>query len=228
MGFIQANPRGDGFIDSATGQRFVPVGVNYAAMLDMVDYQGQPRRFTSLFGVDRETEPDGLAEAAKYLKRLGDLGLNVVRVWTEPQDFFPYGNRLDPQTGERVVDRKQRQLQHSGGRLPLQQYRPRTRPDRPAVPAVGRQLLRHRPRSRPRSGRSQALGRTATSVAVDCWACWGGNSSILLKNPRKLSFRTKLATFHVVRNLWGLAAKVLIDSSLALGMTTVGFFSGIC
>jgi len=32
---IQTNPRGDGFIDTATGRRFVPVGTNYADMLDM-------------------------------------------------------------------------------------------------------------------------------------------------------------------------------------------------
>ena len=32
---IQINPHGDGFIDTATGRRFVPVGTNYAAMLDM-------------------------------------------------------------------------------------------------------------------------------------------------------------------------------------------------
>lgn len=99
---IQTNPHGDGFIDTATGRRFVPVGTNYSAMLDMVDYRGQPRRFTSLFGVDRETESDGLTEAAKYLKRLGDLGMNVVRIWTEPQDFFPLGNRLDPQAADRL------------------------------------------------------------------------------------------------------------------------------
>ena len=42
---IQTNPHGNGFIDTATGRRFVPVGTNYAAMLDMVDYRGQPRRF---------------------------------------------------------------------------------------------------------------------------------------------------------------------------------------
>lgn len=99
---IQTNPNGNGFIDTTTGRRFVPVGTNYAAMLDMVNFRGQPRRFTSLFGVDRETEADGLAEAAKYLKRLGDLGLNVVRIWTEPQDFFPLGNRLDPQAADQL------------------------------------------------------------------------------------------------------------------------------
>ncbi len=101
MGLIKVNPNGDGFVDSTTGERFVPVGANYAAMLDMVSFRGRVRRFTSLFGVDRETEADGLAEAAKYMRKLGDLGLNVVRVWLEPQDFFPLGNRLDPAAAER-------------------------------------------------------------------------------------------------------------------------------
>ncbi len=98
MGFIQVNPDGDGFVDNGTGRRFVPIGANYAAMLDMVNYRGKPRRFTGLFGVDRETEADPLAEAKKYMQKLGDLGLNVIRIWTEPQDFFPFGNRLDPAT----------------------------------------------------------------------------------------------------------------------------------
>jgi hypothetical protein len=43
---IQVNPDGDGFIDSASGRRFVPVGTNYAAMLDMVNYRGQSRNLT--------------------------------------------------------------------------------------------------------------------------------------------------------------------------------------
>jgi len=43
MELIQVNPRGDGFVDTATGERFVPVGVNYAAMLDVVNYKGKAR-----------------------------------------------------------------------------------------------------------------------------------------------------------------------------------------
>lgn len=102
MGLIQVNPHGDGFVDTATGERFVPVGVNYSAMLDMVHYQGAPRRFVGLFGVDRETEPDPLAEAAKYMAKLADLGLNVIRIWTEPHDFFPLGSRLDTEAADKL------------------------------------------------------------------------------------------------------------------------------
>ena len=36
---IQSNPYGNGFIDAATGRRFVPVGTNYAAMLDIISRQ---------------------------------------------------------------------------------------------------------------------------------------------------------------------------------------------
>ena len=83
---IQINPHGDGFIDTVIGRRFVPVGTNYAAMLDMVNCRGQPRRFTSLFGVDRETEADGLAErhpvAPHHHPTQGRLG--VVGVATRP------------------------------------------------------------------------------------------------------------------------------------------------
>lgn len=101
MGMIQVNKHGEGFVDTATGKRFVPIGSNYAGIMDVVDYHGKPRRFTSLFGVDRETEPDGLAEARKYMRKLGELGLNVVRIWLEPHDFFPFGNVLDRKASER-------------------------------------------------------------------------------------------------------------------------------
>ncbi|MDW8344882.1 MAG: hypothetical protein RMM51_10385 [Verrucomicrobiae bacterium] len=101
MGLIQVNPHGDGFVDTSTGERFVPVGVNYSAMLDMVHFKGKVRRFAGLFGVDRETEPDPLAEAAKYMGKLAELGLNVIRVWTEPHDFFPLGPRLDAEAADR-------------------------------------------------------------------------------------------------------------------------------
>lgn len=95
-------PHEHGFVDDATGRPFVPVGVNYAAMLDMVDYRGKPRRFTNLFGVDRETEADGLDEARTWIPRLGELGMNVVRVWIEPHDAFPYSStRLDPGFADR-------------------------------------------------------------------------------------------------------------------------------
>lgn len=101
MGLIQVNRNGDGFLDSATGKRFVPIGSNYAAIMDVVNYRGKARRFTSLFGVDRETEADGLAEAAKYMQKIGDLGLNVIRIWLEPHDCFPIGNVLDRQASDR-------------------------------------------------------------------------------------------------------------------------------
>ena len=101
MGMIQVNPRGDGFIDTASGERFVPIGTNYAAMLDVVNYKGKLRRFTNLFGIDRETATDPLVEAATYMKRLGDLGLNVIRIWTEPHDFFPIGPRIDPEAADK-------------------------------------------------------------------------------------------------------------------------------
>lgn len=101
MSFIRVTKTGQGFENSTTGKRFVPIGTNYAALMDVVNDKGKLRRFTQLFGVDRETETDGLAEAKKYMKKLGDLGMNVIRIWTEPQDLFPLGNRLDPQGADR-------------------------------------------------------------------------------------------------------------------------------
>ena len=80
------------------------IGVNYSAALDLVAYRGQVRRFVGLFAVDRETQPDPLDEAATYMCRLGDLGMNVVRIWLEPHDMFPYGNRLNP-VGEARFER---------------------------------------------------------------------------------------------------------------------------
>ena len=94
---IQVSPDGRGFADEQTGTPFVPVGTNYSAVLDMVDYLGKPRRFVQLFGVDQETETDGVAEAEKYMKKLGDLGMNVLRIWMEPTDALPFGPRLDPE-----------------------------------------------------------------------------------------------------------------------------------
>lgn len=86
-----------GFVDGFSGRAFVPVGVNYAAMIDMVNYRGRPRRFAELFGVDRHTAEDGLAEARLWIPRLAELGMNIVRVWIEPHNAFPYATtRLDP------------------------------------------------------------------------------------------------------------------------------------
>jgi len=49
-----------------------------------------------LFGVDENTAAEGVAEGRRAFERLAALGLNVVRIWLEPHDFFPVGCRLDP------------------------------------------------------------------------------------------------------------------------------------
>ena len=98
---IQVNHQRDGFIDAATGQPFVPVGTNYCNLLSMVNYQGRLCRFGQLFGTDHQTLADPLAEATDWMKRLADLGMNVIRIWTEPCEFFPTGAALDPRTADR-------------------------------------------------------------------------------------------------------------------------------
>ncbi len=92
---IQLNARQRGFVDSRSGEPFLPVGVNYSAGIAGGNHKGQHRRFASLFGVDPHTEADGLSEAKVYLPLLADLGMNVLRVWLEPHDMHPYANALD-------------------------------------------------------------------------------------------------------------------------------------
>ena len=95
---IRVNKQKTGFVDEHTGAPFVPVGTNYCNMLDMVRYDGRLCRFAPLFGIDRETLADPLAEACTWMKRLGDLGLNVIRLWTEPTMFLTQGSVLDART----------------------------------------------------------------------------------------------------------------------------------
>ena len=65
---------------SNTCTAFVPVGTNYCNMLDMVRYDGQLCRFPApLFGTDRETLADPLAEACDLMKpSLGDVRLRLL------------------------------------------------------------------------------------------------------------------------------------------------------
>jgi hypothetical protein len=75
----------------------VPIGANYAAVIG----ETNGRRYSYLFGTDEFTAPTGVAEAQRAFARLGELGLNTVRVWLEPDEFFPHGYRLDGGAAER-------------------------------------------------------------------------------------------------------------------------------
>lgn len=103
MGFIRVSQDKQGFIDEATGKPFVPIGVNYASTIGpMPRPDGTMGHISALFGIDDHTEPDGLAEGKRMIRRIADLGLNVARVWLEPYDFFPVGERLAPEAADKL------------------------------------------------------------------------------------------------------------------------------
>lgn len=97
---IRVSPDGQGFVDETTGEPFVPVGVNYAATAGPMP--GTGLRGLPLFGTDRYTAADGLAEGVRMLDRISELGLNTVRIWLEPHDFFPVGTNLDPVAADKL------------------------------------------------------------------------------------------------------------------------------
>ena len=96
MGFIRAAEDGWHFEDADTGRPFVPIGANYCAVMARVDAGGYCGNVFPLFGTDEHTAGDGVAEGRRAFERLESLGLNIVRIWLEPHDFFPVGRRLDP------------------------------------------------------------------------------------------------------------------------------------
>ncbi len=104
MGMIRVTPQGDGFFDESTGKRFTPIGVNYAATIGPVRRpDGSTVRISALFGQDEHTAPGGgLAEGKRMVDRISSLGLNIVRIWLEPGDFFPVGERLDPHAADQL------------------------------------------------------------------------------------------------------------------------------
>ena len=110
MNMIRVTPDGRGFYEEGTGRRFVPVGTNYANCIGGYTAGDRAVGYSYLFGTDSHTQPDGLTEACDTLKRLADLGLNLVRCWFEPDEFFPHGTRLDP----RAADRFDRWLETAG------------------------------------------------------------------------------------------------------------------
>ncbi len=96
MGFIRVTPNGQSFEDAATGAPFVPVGSNYCAVVAGQANGGYCGQVFPLFGRDAHTEADGVAEGRRAFARLAALDLNVVRIWLEPDVFFPHGRRIDP------------------------------------------------------------------------------------------------------------------------------------
>jgi len=96
MGFIRVTADGQGFEDAANGARFVPIGSNYCAVVAGQATGGYCGQVFPLFGRDAHTEADGVAEGKRAFARLAALHLNVVRIWLEPDIFFPHGRRLDP------------------------------------------------------------------------------------------------------------------------------------
>ena len=100
MGFIRVAANGFDFVDESTGEKFVPVGTNYANCIGGYTAGDKAVGYSFLFGTDPYTQKDGLKEALDNVRRLGDLGLNLLRVWPEPNLFFPHGLRLDPRAAE--------------------------------------------------------------------------------------------------------------------------------
>lgn len=96
MGFIRVAKGKLGFEDATTGVPFVPVGSNYCGVMAALSEGGYCGSEFPLFGHDEYTEKDGVAEGIRALERMAALNLNVVRIWLEPDEFFPYGRRLDP------------------------------------------------------------------------------------------------------------------------------------
>jgi hypothetical protein len=91
MNFIQVTADGRGFCEAGTGARFVPIGANYASVIGKT----ADSRYSYLFGTDAHTAPTGVAEVQAAFARLGELGMTTVRLWLEPDEFFPHGYRVD-------------------------------------------------------------------------------------------------------------------------------------
>jgi len=96
MEFIRVAPDGWGFEEAQSKTPFVPIGCNYAAVIQGIENGGYCGQVFSLFGRDGHTLADPIQEAERAFERLADLNLNVVRLWLEPDTFFPLGLRLDP------------------------------------------------------------------------------------------------------------------------------------
>lgn len=103
MGMIQVAEDGWHFEDAETRLPYVPVGSNYCGVMAGVDTGGYCGSVFPLFGIDEHTAPDGIAEGRRAFARLEALGLNTVRMWLEPHNFFPVGRRLDP-AGAAMLD----------------------------------------------------------------------------------------------------------------------------
>lgn len=97
MNFIRVTKDGRGFCEENTGTHYVPIGANYAAAIG----RKGDTRYSYLFGTDEFTAPTGVVEAQNAFGRLSELGMNTLRVWLEPDEFFPHGYRLDPAAAER-------------------------------------------------------------------------------------------------------------------------------
>ncbi len=95
MGFIRTVKNGFGFEDASTGKRFVPVGSNYSAIQGGYRVGEKEVGCFHLFGQDDDMTADGLDTARHAMDRLAELGLNVIRIWLEPDEFFPTGLCLD-------------------------------------------------------------------------------------------------------------------------------------
>ena len=118
MGFIQVSKKHWGFEDSQTGEPFVPIGANHCGVMAAIEDGGYCGCVFHLFGNDEDTAKTGVEEAARAFERMADLGLNVARMWVEPNDFFPVGYRLDPVSAEKF-DRLLDAARKSGIRVSL-------------------------------------------------------------------------------------------------------------
>lgn len=97
MGYIRVAADRWHFEDASTGDFFVPNGVNYCSYIAYDNtFPGLKSVAFPLFGTDAYTESDPIQEARRAMARLAEIGVNVIRVWLEPHDFFPVGLRLDP------------------------------------------------------------------------------------------------------------------------------------
>ena len=99
--FIRVSGDGWHFEEASSGRPFVPIGTNYCAVIEAIETGGYCGQVFPLFGRDEHTETDPVEEARRAFSRLADLGMNVVRTWLEPSDFFPVGLRLDSEAADR-------------------------------------------------------------------------------------------------------------------------------
>ena len=102
MSYIQVSADKHGFADSVTGQRFVPIGSNYCAVMGRAKLGAFMSQVFHLFGTDDDTSDTGIGEAIKWIDKLADLNLNVLRIWLEPDEFFQDGYRISPQGAEKL------------------------------------------------------------------------------------------------------------------------------